>query len=321
MKYYIAADGGGTKFDVILFDEDYNVLRRLKSGGINENFKSVEIIEKETDFLVKNLLEGYGIREIECVNISAAGKNDVFLKRLSENVKVNGAVRYNEGETVLYAAGLKYGVVAQAGTGSDVFVLQPDERNVYGGLGSLLGDEGSGFYIGQQGLKAAVKAFYGSGKQTILKERIFDELKVSVPEDIRRGLAVDPLVREKTASLSKSVAKAAVNGDFVAKRIFKNAGKELAELTIYALKKRNGKITGSVIASGGAWKGCRNMFDAFYSSVTAEFPSVKPILAEFEPIAGLIFVTAMENGCSYEKVKEKIVAENPDLRFFAKGLL
>ena len=61
------------------------------------------------------------------------------------------------------------------------------------------------------------------------------------------------------------------------------------------------------------------MFDTFYSSVNAEFPTVKLILAEFEPIAGLIFVTAMENGCSYEKVKEKIVAENPDLRFFAKG--
>lgn len=319
MKHYIAADGGGTKLDVILFDEELNVLKRVSCGGINEKFKSADKIEEELISLADRLFCDYDITEIERAGISLAGKNDLLIKCLDKKVKVKEVVRYNEGETVLLASGLKYGVVAQAGTGSDVFCLQPNGCKIYGGFGSLLGDEGSGFYIGREGLKSAVYDYYGYGEKTSLKKEVFDFLKITDAEQVRKGLATDPLVREKTASIAKIVSKEAEKGDIVARGILTNAGKELGLLTNYAVSVEKGKIEGAVIASGGAWKGYRGMFDEFYKTVAEKFPSLNVKLAEFEPIAGILFATGTENGMTYESVKEKIYEKNGDLSFSAKG--
>lgn len=66
----------------------------------------------------------------------------------------------------------KSGVVLIAGTGS-IAVGESASGNVVraGGYGYLLGDEGSGFAIGRQGLMAAIQSAEGRGAQTILWEK------------------------------------------------------------------------------------------------------------------------------------------------------
>lgn len=45
-KYYIAADGGGSKLHAILYDESFNVLKTVKVSGTNFNFMPKEQVRK-----------------------------------------------------------------------------------------------------------------------------------------------------------------------------------------------------------------------------------------------------------------------------------
>ena len=80
---------------------------------------------------------------------------------------VGGHALYGEGETALAAAGAAYGIVAQAGTGSDAFLVQPGGQMSIGGWGYIFGDEGSGYDIGERTLRAAIHAFDGRGPKTL----------------------------------------------------------------------------------------------------------------------------------------------------------
>ena len=55
MKYYITADGGGTKLLVILYDENFHILRSVRTAGTNSCFKPVEQITRETEELADRI--------------------------------------------------------------------------------------------------------------------------------------------------------------------------------------------------------------------------------------------------------------------------
>ena len=67
--------------------------------------------------------------------------------------------------------GHPFGVVCVAGTGSIAFgVNRAGERARAGGWGHLLGDEGSGYAIGLEALRAVCRASDGRGPQTALTD-------------------------------------------------------------------------------------------------------------------------------------------------------
>lgn len=47
MKYYIAADGGGTKVQAVLYDEELRMVSAARVSGVNSNFRPVEHIAAE----------------------------------------------------------------------------------------------------------------------------------------------------------------------------------------------------------------------------------------------------------------------------------
>ena len=129
MKYYITADGGGTKLIVILFDENFHILRSVRTAGTNSCFKPVEQIVKETEALCDELFSGEiaeKVTEIEALDCSIVGDREILIRALSRHVKLLKCQSWGEGNVALGAAGVTHGCVAQAGTGSDAFLIQPD---------------------------------------------------------------------------------------------------------------------------------------------------------------------------------------------------
>lgn len=325
-KYFIAADGGGTKLIAVLFDENLNVLRAEKTGGINEIFKSGQAIGEELKRLSERLLSGTGVGEIEELAVSLASRKDTLLQAVSARAKVKNYTRYNEGETVLAAHGLKYGIAVQAGTGSDVFVFQPHRKEIVGGLGAYLGDEGSGFEIGCSGIKAAVAAYMGIGEKTSLYPAVFGHFSIAEPRDLLSALVRKENSREMTAHVSYIVAEEAEKGDKIARKIFRTAGERLAALTIYGIERchapqnadksdnkacaenvqNQGAIEGEIVASGGAWKGHRGMFRAFSRKVRKKYPEIRVRLAELSPLAGVAALTAEKYGKNYAEIVQKL---------------
>jgi N-acetylglucosamine kinase-like BadF-type ATPase len=119
------------------------------------------------------------------------------------------------------------GILLVAGTGSVAFCRTPSgrERRV-GGWGGLVGDEGSGWSLGIQGLGAALRAIDGRGPDTVLARRLPEALGFHEADDMVRALWDVP--KGRIASLAPLVVAAADEGDPVASGVVDEAVAALA---------------------------------------------------------------------------------------------
>ncbi|HEY8530717.1 MAG TPA: BadF/BadG/BcrA/BcrD ATPase family protein, partial [Limnochorda sp.] len=123
------------------------------------------------------------------------------------------------------------GVLLLAGTGSLALALGPDGREIRaGGWGYLLGDEGSGYWIGREAIRAALRAEDGRGPATSLTRRLCRAAGVERVSDLVGPVHRGEWSRARIAGLAKDVLEAAVQGDEVARAIIDSAARELALL-------------------------------------------------------------------------------------------
>jgi N-acetylglucosamine kinase-like BadF-type ATPase len=130
--------------------------------------------------------------------------------------------------THLGALGGRPGCVVAAGTG--VIVLGTDHARVWhraDGWGYLLGDHGSGAWIGRQGIAAALRAYDGrDGGSRLLRQRIAE--RFGDPDATLRAVYGAGSPAHELAAFAPDVATAAHEGDPVARRIWTRAGVHLA---------------------------------------------------------------------------------------------
>lgn len=318
MKYYIAADGGGTKLQVILYNEDLEIVNTAKSSGTNLLLKSISDVEKEITELVEKLIPE-SITDIEGVDLMVIGGSEIFKNALKEHCNIKDTTHRGEGATPLAASGHLYGITAQAGTGSDAFMIQPDNNFLIGGWGSILGDEGGGYDIGLNSLKAAIFAFDGRGEKTLIYDLIMEEWKLSTLWEIVQKIYNDSDYRGLVASVSYITEKAAKMGDKIALSIYENAAHAMSLQVLTAIKQNGGEWIGPVVASGGAWKGSKHMFDVFSDDIRNAYPNADIIYPTFEPVVGCALLRSFgsENGFTekYKKHEERLKVSFKDFLY------
>jgi N-acetylglucosamine kinase-like BadF-type ATPase len=123
------------------------------------------------------------------------------------------------------------GVVVIGGTGSVGFGRAPDGREARcGGWGYVFGDEGSGYWIAVEALRACVRALDGTGPETSLLPPILEHFEARDIHDLHRRIYSGALARVDLASASHLVSEAARAGDAVSHLILDRAGRELGLL-------------------------------------------------------------------------------------------
>lgn len=180
------------------------------------------------------------------------------------------------------------GIVVIAGTGSGAAGRDAAGRTArVGGHGYLLGDEGGGYWIGREAVRAAMRGADGTGPPTALTamvQRAFDSLTGAEHQVHQR-----PTDRELLARLVPAVAAAAAGrfpqpaapsaaaalpGDGEARRILAEAAAHLVDLA-EAVRDRLGPLP--VAGVGGIFR-CGPVRDAFRARTDATEPAEPPEL-------------------------------------------
>ena len=121
------------------------------------------------------------------------------------------------------------GIIIIAGTGSFCFGRNArGETARAGGWGYLFGDEGGGFDLARQALRAALRSEEGWGPPTVLLERLLAETGSSDANHLLHRFYTTEFPRPRIASFSKLVDRAAQDGDAVAAKLLNTAAQELA---------------------------------------------------------------------------------------------
>jgi N-acetylglucosamine kinase-like BadF-type ATPase len=150
------------------------------------------------------------------------------------------------------ATGGEPGVMVISGGGSVAYGRTGSgEALRIGGWGHVLGDEGSGFWIGLEAIKAALKSRAGVIPETPLGERIMREFGTHDDRHVIREVYSASYSEAEISSLVPLIASLAQEGDEAASRILDEAAGHLADI-VRAMLRRLGKLP--VYPSGGVFR-------------------------------------------------------------------
>jgi N-acetylglucosamine kinase-like BadF-type ATPase len=263
MNYVIGIDGGGTKTALKLADENGKIVLTMEGGPCNINSMGKESVAKMLKELVSTALHKAELtmEQIKVLCIGTAGVDRPSDKAIMEEIIRgtsfnNKAIITNDAVTALYGGvGGSEGVILISGTGSICYGRNSmgDTRRA-GGWGHIIGDEGSGYYIGINAINRIAKGHDGIEERTVMTDLILQHLKLENAFGLIEYVYRSGAGKSEIASLAKLVDEAYKLGDSLAEEILLKAAFELfllGKAVIDNLKLNNKKTTlavnGSVI--------------------------------------------------------------------------
>ena len=288
----IGIDAGGTRTTCLLADASTGaVLAEARGPGANLQSHGAEAVRAVLDGLISRVLAGAPDPAVICLGMAGVDRpvdvtavRDLMAHRLpgARCVVVSDAL-------IALEAGLpgEAGVVIIAGTGSIAYGRNRDARAARaGGWGYVLGDEGSGYWLGRHALRAVVRASDGRGPETALTTRVLEHYGATRAQDLIRQIAgsANP---SAIAELARVVAIAAEAGDPVAHLLVKSAAQELAGAAV-AVVQRLALPEPTVLLAGGTLLGVDLLQRAVVADLARRWPSATPVRLAVEPALGAV---------------------------------
>jgi N-acetylglucosamine kinase-like BadF-type ATPase len=123
------------------------------------------------------------------------------------------------------------GIIAIAGTGSIALGRNGAGRVARaGGWGYVFGDEGGGFDLARQALRAALRMEEGWGPPTSLREALLEATGARDANDLLHRFYTPEFPRPRVAGYARLVGEQAENGDAVARDLLAASAQQLASL-------------------------------------------------------------------------------------------
>ncbi len=291
MRTVIGIDAGGTKTVGLLADESGRTLAECRGSGANLQVHGELEVEKVLHGIIEELGSDRAVSAL-CLGIAGVDRphdQEVIrgiLRRLGHRERarvVNDAV-------IALVAGSpdRVGIVLLAGTGSIAYGQDRHGDSARsGGYGFLLADEGSGYWLGHQALRAAIRASDGRGEDTLLRPYVFEAMAVESVDGLIPRVYETGLAKHTIAALAPLVQKASDAGDALAARLLETAAQELV-LAARAVAARLDLGPGEypVVLAGGGFKACPSLHDRIVRLLGVS--NAKPRLLGVEPARGAV---------------------------------
>jgi glucosamine kinase len=311
MSLFLAIDGGGTKTECVLADET-RVLARASTGTV----KLMRVSEQEATARLKAMLAevaasaGVSLGQVERTCFGLAGLSSSAVGAWARSVisgMVGGELILCGDEEIALDAGFAggRGILVIAGTGSNA-IGRAANGSLFGAgaWGPVLGDEGAGYWIGLEAIRAGLRAqdrIGFGGEPTSLLRAIERHWELNSLGDLiaignRRG-GSDHAAPD-FASLAPVVARCAEQGDALAGGILERAGEELAELVKLVFHKMTSSQHSSSLAEpveiGVAFTGSvlthiLPVRSAMIARLAASLPGARVFDAAVHPLEGALW--------------------------------
>ncbi len=233
-------DGGGTKTHAVITDLNGNILAEHFAGPSNFQIIGVEKAAETIFALIEMCCESVncGAKNIASVICGLTGAGRIGdQQRMAEGLKKFAVLKKSKLKKVIIESDARIalegafkgeaGIILIAGTGSIAFGKDA-KGNVHrvGGWGRMLGDEGSGYFLGRLGLTAVTRHIDGRGEKTILTAMIAKEFGLTDQTAIINAVYKNNF---DIASVAPLVLKAAEKKDPICETIIETAVIDLAE--------------------------------------------------------------------------------------------
>lgn len=296
MTYFLGIDAGGTSTRAALAEGE-RVLGRAKSGSI----KLMRVTDAEATANLRSLLtevekaSGVPITEVASTCVGTAGNTvstvtgwiwQTLGPMLRGDLVVCGDV-----DIALDAAFPgEAGVLVMAGTGSNTLGrTSQGELVTVGGWGPQLADEGSGHWIGQRALRAALRAHDEEANTDLLKALAAQWKADTLERIVEIAHTIPP---PDFAALTRTVVEVAGRGDPLAQAVLRAGGRALGEDASLALRKLlalEPKSPRRVAFTGSVLENIAPVREAMMLEIEHEYPGTYVLPNAVDPTQGALW--------------------------------
>jgi N-acetylglucosamine kinase-like BadF-type ATPase len=299
--HVLGIDAGGTKTVCCLADGDGRVQGQARGGGANLQAEGELGVEKVLHAVMDEAMRGRP-HEVDAICLGIAGVDRegdgavvrAIMRRIGARSRV---VVVNDALVALVAGvGEDPGVVIICGTGSIAYGRNAREQAARaGGWGHVLGDEGSGYWIGRRALRAVARAADGRGPATALTRHVLAHFALARPSDLVHEVYDRQLRHHALAQLARPVQQARDEGDEVATQILEQAAHELvraARSVVGQLAMKDEEF--QFVLAGGVFSGVPWLCDELRRRLPAIAPRSSVSLLAVEPALGAVRLALAE---------------------------
>jgi N-acetylglucosamine kinase-like BadF-type ATPase len=304
--HVLGIDAGGTKTVCVLADEHGTIISDARGPGANLHAAGELAVEK---VLHEVMEEAIGDRSIDnrpivpdaiCLGIAGVDRDDEaqLVRAIMRRIGYKSRILVVNDALIALVAGARDdpGILINAGTGSIVYGRNAaGEAARAGGWGHMIGDEGSGYWIGREALAAVMRGADGRGPETALAEEILGHFGVADVSRLPRIVYDREMPRMSVAALGPIVQAVASDGDAVATRVLERAAEELvlgARSVTTRLEMRGDAFT--FFLSGGVFRVVPWLADELPRRLVEVAPRSQVQILQVEPAVGAVWLALAE---------------------------
>jgi N-acetylglucosamine kinase-like BadF-type ATPase len=299
--FVLGIDAGGTKTVCQLADGEGTVLAEARCGGANLQAAGELEVEKVLHEVMEQALADHDvIPGAICLGIAGVDRPDDarlvrgIMKRIAYKAR---CLVVNDALVALEAgAPEEPGVVVIAGTGSIAYGRNSRNQAARaGGWGFVLGDEGSGYWIGRAALRAVLREADRRGPATQLTALLLNYYGVARPQDVIHHVYTATVRPAAIASLAHLVMRAFASGDEVAIGILRSAADQLESSAMSVARRLD--MVGSefrFVLSGGIFRAVPWLEEELSRRLPLASPRSRAVLLDVEPAVGAVRLALAE---------------------------
>jgi len=284
---YGGVEGGGTHSTAIIFSGSGKLLASAAGPSTNHYPLGMEETSRRIKDMIKTAIRSANLDEntkLAGLGLTVSGledpKNGELLEKTITSLYpdlTSSAVACSDTHGTLYTATEGGGIVLIAGTGSNGLLINVDgSTHRCGGWGHMMGDEGSAWWIANRAVKLYFDVLDNCAKPhadiSLLENLILTHFDVKDRYGMLAPL-YDDFSKTKFASLTKSLADAANQGDLNCLAMFKAAGQALARHAVALAPSVNRKMLSEegglkIVCVGSVWKSWHLLKEGFLDVVS-----------------------------------------------------
>ena len=301
MLHVIGIDAGGTKTVCQLADAQGTVLAEARGPGANLQAAGELQVEKVLhDVMEQAIGDRPTIPSVICLGIAGVDRPDdaLVVRNIMKRIGYKARVLVVNDALVALEAGIpgQPGVVIISGTGSICYGRNDrGEAARSGGWGYVLGDEGSGYWIGRAALRAVLRETDERGPQTALTPLLLEHFGVDRAQNIIHQVYHTNLKPAAIGALARSVHAAYLDGDQVAVGILRGAANELEAAALSVARRL--ELVGSpftFILAGGIFRAVPWLEEELGRRLPVVARGAEVKLLDKEPASGAIALALQE---------------------------
>jgi glucosamine kinase len=302
-RYVMGIDGGATKTLAAVLDLELLEVHVAHGGPSNEDaigvHAAVDVLVAVADEAIARA--GLEQKDVARSVLAVAGTDTDSIDRNVRSVRADWIVVNDVVAAWASATDASPGVGVISGTGSNVFGVGRDGRAWRaGGWGHLLGDEGSGYWIGTEAIKLALRARDGTGPPTAFSAEVTSFFGTPSVEALAAQVYSKPLTKADIAAFARAAGTLAARGERDARELYARAGHELGRQVAAVIRETGLAASGGesfpVGLIGSAFHAGEVFVGPLRECVGREAANATVTVVDTPPVAGSLMLAA--HGCA-----------------------